>query len=157
MTVEHEKGNVLALGGGIQWSVYPLLTIGVEGNSRTFITNRRFKTDPLWITPSLQLRTPYYFNYYLASDFSVSRERIKSGERALEPFRLFSGLSFSFDLLASKRKAERDKQFKNAEEKVVLERKNAQLQRTADSLASKARADSLERVAREHRNVHLFA
>jgi outer membrane protein OmpA-like peptidoglycan-associated protein len=153
MTVEHHKGNLLTLGGGFQWSVYSLLNIGVEGNSRTFITDRQFKTDPLWITPSLELRTPYYFNYYIASDFSVSRDRAKSKERALEPFRIFSGLSFSFDLLASKRKAEKDKQFKDAEERVTLERKNVQLQRAADSLARKTKEDSLEmerqRIARE--------
>ena len=144
MTVENHKGNVLTLGGGVQWSVYPLLTVGVEGNSRTFITDRHFKTDPLWITPSLQLRTPYSFNYYVASDISVTKERAPSGERALEPFRILSGLSFSFDLLASKRKAEKDKQLQDAEEKTGLEKKNSHLQRMTDSLAQKTKDDSLE-------------
>ncbi len=153
MTVEHHKGNVLTLGGGIQWNVYPPLTIGVEGNSRTFITDIAFKTDPLWITPSLQLRTPYYFNFYAASDFSISKERISDGERALEPFRLLCGLSFSFDLLASKRSAEAEKNRLDAAEKSSMQQKNVMLQRIADSLARKTKDDSLEmerqKIARE--------
>jgi flagellar motor protein MotB len=144
MTVEHFKKNVLILAGGIQWNVYPLLSIGVEGNSRTFITEPKFKTDPLWITPSLQLRTPYYFNFYMASDISLSKERIASGERALEPFRLFAGLNFSFDLLASKRKAEADTKRLEAAEKVSMTKKNEQLQRMTDSLSQKTKEDSLE-------------
>jgi flagellar motor protein MotB len=144
MTVERDKKNVLALGAGIQWNVYPRLTIGVEGNSRTYITDIRLQKDPFWITPSLQLRTPYYFNFYAASDFSLSQERKIGGERALEPFRLFCGLAFSFDLLSSKRKAEAEKQRLDAAEKTSMEKKNVRLQRIADSLAQKTKDDSLE-------------
>jgi len=144
MTVEQHKDNVLTLGGGIQWNVYPPLTIGLEGNSRTFITDIRFKTDPLWITPSLQLRTPYSFNFFAASDFSLSKDRISDRERALEPFRLLCGISFSFDLLSSKKKADAEKKRLEAAEKSSMQQKNDHLQRIADSLAQKTKDDSLE-------------
>jgi flagellar motor protein MotB len=144
MTVEHHKGNVLTLGGGLQWSIDPMFTASVEANSRTFITDHAFQSDPLWITPSLQLRTPYYFNFFVASDISVSEDRTASGIRSLEPFRIFSGLSFSFDLLAPKRNAEKEKRKKEAEEKAALEKQNTQLQHMTDSLARKTKEDSLE-------------
>ncbi len=144
MTVEHHKANVLMLGGGVQWNVYRLLSIGVEGTSRTFINDVKLRSDPVWITPSIQLRTPYYFNFYAAIDVSLSRERVKSDIRALEPFRIFSGLAFSFDLLASKRKACAEKKQMEAAERETMKQKNVQLQQVADSLTKKAREDSLE-------------
>jgi outer membrane protein OmpA-like peptidoglycan-associated protein len=153
MTVEHAKGNVFTLGAGIQWNVYSLLTVGFEGNSRTFIKDIAIKSDPLWITPSVQLRTPYRFNFYAGSDISLSKDRAADHERALEPFRLFSGLAFSFDLLASKRKAAAEEKLKENMEKAELSHKNVRLQNLADSLARKAREDSLamerEKAARD--------
>ncbi|HEX7511443.1 MAG TPA: hypothetical protein VF335_09100, partial [Chitinivibrionales bacterium] len=92
-SVEHQKGDLLLLGGGAQWFVYSLLVLGIECNSRTFLSNTEFKTDPLWITPSFTLRTPYYFNFYAGGDIALSQDRTGVEPRALEPYRLFSGLA----------------------------------------------------------------
>jgi outer membrane protein OmpA-like peptidoglycan-associated protein len=62
----------------------------------------------------------------------------------LEPFRLLAGLTFSFDLLASKRKAEAEKNRMDAAEKASMGKKNERLQHIADSLAQKTKDDSLE-------------
>jgi len=142
-TVEKTKGNLLLLSGGVQWYVYSLLTLGVEAQSRTFLDNIAFKTDPLWITPSFELRTPYYFNFYAACDIALSQDRSYTNIRALEPYRLLAGIAFSFDLLASKRKAETQQQRKDAAEKLEMQNKTKQLQQIADSLAQKTKDDSL--------------
>jgi outer membrane protein OmpA-like peptidoglycan-associated protein len=142
-TVESTKGNVLLLGGGVQWLVYSHLTLGVEANSRTFLDTLALSTDPVWITPSFELRTPYYFNFYGGVDVSLSKVRENSNVRALEPYRLFAGIAFSFDLLASRRKAAAEKQRQDAAEKVDMQNKTKQLQHIADSLAQKTRDDSL--------------
>jgi outer membrane protein OmpA-like peptidoglycan-associated protein len=106
----------------------------------------QFATDPLWLTPSLQLRTPFYFNVVFGSDISLSQDRADSS-RALEPFRLFGGFEFSIDALAGKRRAQREAALRQAEERSAIERKNRDLQAHADSLTVKARQDSLSYVA----------
>ena len=145
-TVENEKGNLFLLGGGIQWLVYSLLTLGLEVNSRTFLDNIAVKTDPLWVTPSFEIRTPFYFNFYGAGDISLSKDRSNTNERALEPYRLLAGIDFSIDLLASKRKAAAEQQRKEAAEKSEIQNKATHLQHIADSLAQKTKDDSLSMV-----------
>jgi outer membrane protein OmpA-like peptidoglycan-associated protein len=144
-SVERDKGNVFTLGGGIQWLVYSPLMFGLEVNSRTFLDNINVKTDPLWVTPSIVIRTPYYFNFYAAGDISLSEDRVDN-TRALEPYRLLAGISFSFDLLASKRKEAAERQRKEVAEKQELRDKTGQLQHIADSLARKTKEDSVSMV-----------
>jgi outer membrane protein OmpA-like peptidoglycan-associated protein len=145
-TLENGRDNLLLLGGGIQVDPHPIISLGVEINSRTSISNVQFATDPLWLTPSLQLRTPFYFNVVFGSDISLSQDRADSS-RALEPFRLFGGFEFSIDALAGKRRAQREAALRQAEERSAIERKNRDLQAHADSLTVKARQDSLSYVA----------
>jgi outer membrane protein OmpA-like peptidoglycan-associated protein len=146
MTVEHDKGNLLLLGAGLQWNVYQYLTLGVEGNSRSFISDISLKTDPLWITPSFLIRTPYYMNFYAASDISLSQDRAGNEPRALEPYRIFAGVAFSIDLLTSKRNAAAMQKRKEADEKQELENKTKQLEHKSDSLTQKTKDDSLAMV-----------
>jgi Outer membrane protein and related peptidoglycan-associated (lipo)proteins len=143
MTVEHHKGNLLLLGAGLQWNVYKNLTLGVEGNSRSLISDISLKTDPLWITPSFVIRTPYYMNFYAGSDISLSKKRPENEPRALEPFRIFAGIAFSTDLLTSKRNAIAEQKRKEAAEKLALENKTKQLEHKSDSLTQKTKEDSL--------------
>jgi outer membrane protein OmpA-like peptidoglycan-associated protein len=146
-SVENGKGNVFTLGGGIQWLVYSPVMFGLEVNSRTFLDNINVKTDPLWVTPSILIRTPYYFNFYAAGDISLSEDRaVPDNTRALEPYRLLAGISFSFDLLASKRKEAAERQRKEAAEKQELKDKTCRLQHIADSLAEKTKEDSVSMV-----------
>lgn len=146
MTVEHHKGNLLLLGAGLQWNVYQYLSLGVEGNSRSLISDISLKTDPLWITPSFVIRTPYYMNFYAASDISLSQNRPGNEPRALEPFRIFAGVAFSIDLLTSKRNAAAEQKRKEAAEKQELENKTKKLEHKSDSLTQKTKDDSLAMV-----------
>ena len=147
MTVENHKGNTLLLAAGLQWNVYRYLSIGVEGNSRSFTSDISLKTDPVWVTPSIQIKTPYYVSLYAASDISLSQDRSDpTAPRALEPFRILGGLTFSMDLLAAKRQAALAQKQKEAAEKAQLEEKAKSLQHRADSLAQKTREDSVAMV-----------
>ena len=136
-----EKSNqqLLLIGGGIQGSVNPKIVLGLELNSRTNIQDPHNQTDPFWLTPSVLYRTPYSFNALLGADISVSKERDWVGNRALEPFRLFGGLAFSFDLLEKQRRAEREKVLA---EKTAMDKKVREAQARSAMLARKAKADS---------------
>jgi outer membrane protein OmpA-like peptidoglycan-associated protein len=123
--------------------VHPILVLGIEASSRTSLENINVKTDPLWLTPSIQLRTPYYFNVIFGSDISLSQGRTGTDVRALEPFRLFGGFVFSFDLMQRKRHAAMEKERHMAAEKTAMEKKAREAQARSDGLALKARTDSL--------------
>jgi outer membrane protein OmpA-like peptidoglycan-associated protein len=151
MTLQDTKDNLILLGLGMEINPHPILTIGVEANSRTSMSDANFATDPLWITPVIQFHTPVNCNFQLGSNISLSRERDdKKQTTALEPFRIFAGLGFSFDLLASRRNAisEKEKQEEynrevERKQRESAEQKNVELQAKADSLTLKAYNDSL--------------
>ncbi len=141
-----EKGRdpLMLLGAGTQLNL-PFAVIGVELNSRTDAKDITFLSDPLWLTPSLQIRTNYNVNFTVGSDISLSKDRNGPAARALEPYRLFGGLALSFDTQAEKRRQE------------MLERRHAALEQIrlrdqahADSLAvaqAQAQSDSIAAVA----------
>jgi outer membrane protein OmpA-like peptidoglycan-associated protein len=140
MMLQNDNRKLLLLGAGIQGTVHPMIVIGLELNSRTNLDTIRIRTDPLWLTPSVLVRTPYYFNAELGVDVSLSSERTWTTTRALEPFRLFGGFIFSTDLLAAKRRAEREKA---AREKAEMEKKIQDAQRRSALIARKAQLDSI--------------
>lgn len=143
-SLQEGRGLLMLLGGGVQGSIHPMLVLGLEVNSRTFVESIAFSTDPLWLTPSVQVRTPYYFNVHFGSDISLSKDRdFAPNKRSLEPFRIFGGLVFSFDLLAGKRNALAEQEKREAEERAAMEQKAKLMESRADSLARKAREDSL--------------
>jgi outer membrane protein OmpA-like peptidoglycan-associated protein len=149
-SLEKDKNNLLLLAGGVQTTLYRYVVIGLEANSRTSLSDISVRSDPLWLTPSLTFRSPWFFNFCVGSDISLSRDRTgSSAVRALEPFRLFGALAFSVDVLASKRRADAEKQQREAAEKVELEKKNTALSVKADSLARKATEDSLAAAQRQ--------
>jgi outer membrane protein OmpA-like peptidoglycan-associated protein len=141
MLLENDNSKFLLLGSGIQASVHPMIVLGLELNSRTSLDSINVRTDPLWLTPSILFRTPYYFNALIGVDVSLSKDRTgNAASRALEPFRLFGGFVFSFDLLAAKRRAERQKALLA---KAETERRIREAQYRTDMLARKAKADSI--------------
>jgi outer membrane protein OmpA-like peptidoglycan-associated protein len=142
-SLQEDRDLILLLSGGVQGSVHPMLVLGLEANSRTFIKDISPMSDPLWITPSVQVRTPYYFNVHVGADISVSRDRDNDEKRALEPFRIFGGLSFSFDLLEKKRKNLAEKEQREAAEKEAMSQKAQSAEARADSLQEKAKQDSI--------------
>jgi outer membrane protein OmpA-like peptidoglycan-associated protein len=137
----------LLLGLGLQGNVNSILALGLEVNSRTFFNDVAFKTDPLWVTPSIVFRTPFYMNFLVGGDIAASQQRSSGDVRSLEQYRIFGGIDFSFDLLAGQRKAERDAKAeaerKAAMDKEEQQKKETRLRAVADSLAAKMKADSV--------------
>jgi outer membrane protein OmpA-like peptidoglycan-associated protein len=155
-STQADHGNLLLLAGGMQAQLHPLFVLGMEANSRTTTDKINVRTDPLWLTPSLIFKTPYYFDVCIGSDISLSNDRTAgTAVRALESYRVFGGITFSFDFLAANRRAAREKEQRDSAEKVELKRKvleeqvrYAKRDRKAyiDSLAcikTRTRADSL--------------
>ncbi|MBN1981363.1 MAG: OmpA family protein [Chitinivibrionales bacterium] len=142
-SLQHGKEMLLLLAAGLQGNLHQYVTCGLELNSRTFTQSFNPLEDPFWMTASIQLRTPYATNFYFGGDVSLSQQRQEPAVRSLEPYRLFAGFTFTFDLLAQRRKAAWDKEQQEKLEKAELEARTRQLQMTADSIAEKARQDSL--------------
>lgn len=144
-----DRGNLLLLAGGLETSIHPAYVLGIELNSRTFLDNLAFRSDPFWITPSVQFRTPYYMNATFGADVSLSTDRTFTSAKALEPLRLFAGLAFSFDTQAEKRRAQAEKEKQEAMEKAAIKKKAEELESekqklstSMDNLARKAIQDS---------------
>ena len=120
-----EKGQdpLLLLATGLQFNL-PIVSLGLELNSRTALKDIKVVSDPLWLTPSVQLRTPYSMNATFGGDISLGQNRDAGIPRALEPFRLFAGVTFSFDTQADKRQRIKDRERKEAMEKDRLRKNN---------------------------------
>jgi outer membrane protein OmpA-like peptidoglycan-associated protein len=142
MSLQADHDMLLLLSGGVQGAVHPMLVLGLELSSRTFIENIAIQADPLWLTPSLQFRSPYYFNVIFGSDISLSDDPAPGIPAPLEQFRIFGGFSFSFDLLAKKRADMAAQERGEAAAKDSLQRAAAAARALADSMAKKAQADS---------------
>jgi outer membrane protein OmpA-like peptidoglycan-associated protein len=140
---EKDKQPLLLLGLGLQGNVHELITLGLEINSRTFFDKIDFRADPLWVTPSIVFRTPFYMNFVLGGDVAASQKRTAGAIRSLELFRIFGGMDFTFDLYAGKRRAEAEAEHKAALEKEGQQKKEIQLKAMADSLSRKVKADSI--------------
>jgi outer membrane protein OmpA-like peptidoglycan-associated protein len=141
---------LILLGAGLQGNL-GFIVLGAELNSRTQFSNMAFGTDPLWFTPSVHFRTPYQMNAMAGVDVSLSADRSNGAPNALEPYRIFGALAFSYDLLAGRRQAEFARRQKAAEEKAALEKKEALSEKQIQSLAMKS-ADDSATLANEKKN-----
>jgi len=165
-----ESGKDIALVTGAGLEVIPVTSfiLGVELNSRTFLNNVDFSNDPLWVTPSMTWRTPAFVNINFGADIAISGDRggvAPANTRALEPWRIFGGLSYAIDTKAGQKAAARERAMRDSIQRAELARKamsaeeRARLeQMRADSLArakamgdarSRAVADSLRNKARQ--------
>jgi outer membrane protein OmpA-like peptidoglycan-associated protein len=144
-SVESQKQTFILFAMGLQVNPHKMVSLGVEFNSRsTWSDNATITSDPMWLTPSVQFRTPYYMNVLLGVDISLSSARSDNTmPPALEKYRVFGGLDFTFDLLSAERKARREKERNAAQEKDEMLKNQARMKVEADSLAKKAKADSL--------------
>jgi outer membrane protein OmpA-like peptidoglycan-associated protein len=148
--ISQNEPSLLILGAGLQANA-GFAVLGAEINSRTIFHDMSFGTDPLWFTPSLHIRTPYQMNVMAGVDVSLSADRSNGNPRALEPYRVFGALAFSFDMLAGKRNAEFARKQKAEQEKLALENNAAQSAKQAQSLAMKSAKDSIA-LAKEKEN-----
>ena len=131
---------LMLLNTGLQMNV-PAAGLGLELHSRTALKDVNFNTDPLWITPSVQFRSMYDLNLTVGADVSMSQDRGSdpTGQvalRALEPYRLFAGIDFTFDTQFEKRRQEKMEAIRASAERKRLR---------ADALAAtqKAHDDSV--------------
>ncbi|MBN2036122.1 MAG: hypothetical protein JW768_05210, partial [Chitinispirillaceae bacterium] len=122
--ISQNEPSLLLLGAGLQANA-GFAVLGAEINSRTIFHDMSFGTDPLWFTPSIHIRTPYQMNVMAGIDVSLSADRSFGNPRALEPYRVFGALAFSFDMLKSRRNAEFARKQKAAQEKLALANKAA--------------------------------
>jgi outer membrane protein OmpA-like peptidoglycan-associated protein len=133
--------SLLLLGAGLQANL-GFIVLGTELNSRTIFTDMSFGTDPLWFTPSIHFRTPYQMNAMAGVDISLSADRSDNNPRALEPYRVFGAVAFSFDMLQGRRNAEAARKQKDAQEKMALENKASQSAEQVNALTIKSANDS---------------
>jgi outer membrane protein OmpA-like peptidoglycan-associated protein len=143
-----EPGKDIALVTGVGVEVIPIvsLILGLEANSRTFLS-KVSSADPLWVTPSVTWRTPAFVNINLGTDVSLSKDRTGTPVRALEPWRFFGGLTYSIDTRAGeKREAMEREQREQAEKEALARRARNAESRTdlaeAEAARQKASADS---------------
>jgi outer membrane protein OmpA-like peptidoglycan-associated protein len=138
---------LLLLSTGAQLNVFAAV-LGAEFHTRSPIDAIEFGTDPMWITPSVQFRSGYDINLSAGADIALSGERNDAaGTRALEPYRLFAGMTFTLDTEAGARAEAKAKAQREAREKAALRNQNSNLVMEAkeDSLArlrEKSSADS---------------
>lgn len=143
-----ESGKSVALVTGIGVEVIPIvsLILGLEANSRTYLDDPG-AGDPLWVTPSVTWRSPVFVNVHLGADISASADRTNTTVRALEPWRVFGGLTYSVDTRAGQKQAAREKATRDSLERVALENRARMAQSQADSIAAAAAAESARQQA----------
>jgi hypothetical protein len=100
MVSDNNKNSLLLLSAGLQRTIISVVTLGVELNSRTALDmdDIQFLTDPLWVTPIVFIQAPYAVNVKLGVDVSLSKKRPAGQPPALEPYRVFGGLIYSFNV-----------------------------------------------------------
>jgi hypothetical protein len=106
MTFDKNKNSLLLLSAGLETKIFSVVTAGLELNSRTTLDmdDIQFLTDPLWITPMVFIQAPYDMKVNLGIDVSLSEKRPAGQPRALEPYRLFAGVTYSLNLLDDERR-----------------------------------------------------
>jgi outer membrane protein OmpA-like peptidoglycan-associated protein len=143
-STDHGADALLLLSGGLQGNIMPALAIGVEANSRTFYKNRAFSTDPLWVTPSVIVRTPVCLSFTLGCDISAAKKRTNdAAQRSLERYRIFGDAVLSYDFLANKRRAAAEKAKADSTERALCFADAKRCHVSGDSLRQKANADAL--------------
>jgi outer membrane protein OmpA-like peptidoglycan-associated protein len=152
-SAESGTDPLLVFATGAQVNLFHIV-LGLELNSRTPINEIDIAGDPLWLTPSAQFRTPYDLNFTLGGDIALSRDRPGTEVRALEPYRLFAAMAFTFDTDAASRQRAKDKMRKEALEKGQLKNENAKL---AQNLVKQSREDSLAQARQKGQSDSLAA
>ncbi len=143
-----EPGRDIALVTGAGIEVIPIISLimGLEANSRTYLAEPS-ASDPLWVTPSVTWRTPAFVNVNAGADIALSGDRsgTPAPARALEPWRVFAGVTYSIDTQADRKRRAREAARRDSLEKAALSNQARMAERRADSLAT-ASADSLARI-----------
>ena len=141
-STESTTDGLLVLSTGAQVNIFAAV-LGAELHTRSQIEKITFGTDPMWITPSVQFRSGYDINLSLGADLALSGERDDAaGTRALEPYRLFAGMTFTLDTEAGARAEAKARAQREAREKSALRNKN-------NKLVMEAKEDSLSQISQK--------
>ncbi|HUI93077.1 MAG TPA: OmpA family protein [Chitinivibrionales bacterium] len=136
---------LLLLSGGVVGHLIPYLSLAVEANSRTYLKKRSFTTDPVWITPSVLIRTPALLAFTIGCDISAAQKRKNDpAPQSLEPFRLFGNMMLSIDCLEGQRRAVAEKAKNDSMEHAQCLADVQRITMMRDNIRKKQRADSLE-------------
>ncbi len=143
-----ESGKDIALVTGIGVEVIPIVSmiIGLEANSRTYL-NSPSAADPLWVTPSLTWRTPVFINIHGGVDIALSEDRSSGPVRALEPWRVFGGLTYSVDTRATEKREAREKARRDSLERAALQNQLRMAESKTDSVSAAAAAETARQKA----------
>jgi len=141
-TVGNDGERIGLLAGGLEIAPGRYVSIGLEGNYRTWLTEPK-GNDPLWLTPSLYLKTPVGFNIHGGTDIALSTGRGNEA-MALAPWRAFGGISASFDVFAKSRAEARAKALRDSLERENLKETSRRLAEQQKQLSEKAKQDSIE-------------
>jgi outer membrane protein OmpA-like peptidoglycan-associated protein len=148
-SLQENKTAILIQGAAIEFAPAPSFILGVEFQSRTSVKDNR-DSDPMWFTPSVEFRSAAnHVNVQTGAEMSLSQERKDAPDRALEPWRVFAALSWSYNPNPGRaRDAElAEKARLDSLSRAALEAQARRSQAMLDSLARKALEDSLARAA----------
>ncbi|MDB5049162.1 MAG: hypothetical protein JWO30_2233 [Fibrobacteres bacterium] len=143
-SLQQDKTALLLQGAAIEFAPAPSFILGTEFHSRTVLKDNR-DSDPMWFVPSLEFRSAKnHLNVQFGSELSLTQERPDLPDRALEPWRVFGALTWSYNPNPG-RSRDAEKARLDSLSRLALEEQARRSQWMADSLARKAREDSLMR------------
>jgi outer membrane protein OmpA-like peptidoglycan-associated protein len=150
--VSGEHGSLLMNAAAFAFSPHPVATLALEVASRTSF-RAPDKNDPFWITPSVYFAGPHV-QLQLGSQFALNEERPTGPKRALEPWRVFAGLTVNVDFLAGARREAAEKARKDSLDQIALQSRAKQAEEMAQNLARKNYDDSVARVREQAQMRH---
>jgi outer membrane protein OmpA-like peptidoglycan-associated protein len=126
-----------------------MFTLGLEAHSRSFLNRFDAEKDPLWTTGTFTFHLPGHANFQFGGDLRLSSARAAEIDRtALDPWRLFGSFSVGIDMMAGKRRVEREIKVRDS---LILERqKNLLLEGDARAARQQKSLDSAALVAEQN-------
>jgi outer membrane protein OmpA-like peptidoglycan-associated protein len=151
-SIDADHPNLFLIDAGLELTPVSVLTLGLEAHARSLADNFDTETDPLWGTGTFTFHMPGNVNFQVGGDLRFSSSRTEADKNALDPWRLFGGLSVGFDLGAGARRAVREAKVTDSLEHERLanliaegEAKARRIQKSMDSAGEVARAKFRDR------------
>ena len=147
-SIEPNHPALALLDAGLELTPVSVFTLGLEAHVRSVLNRFDAEQDPLWTTGTFTFHLPGYANFQFGGDLRLSSERSAEIDRnALDPWRLFGSFSVGIDLLAGKRRLQREIQVRDSltleRQKVLIMEGDARAARQQKSLDSAASASEL--------------